>query len=56
MVPCWQGEYEKAEEMYRKALAIDIKVYGENHTEVATDLNNLADLLQTNVSVKRESS
>jgi tetratricopeptide (TPR) repeat protein len=32
--------------MYRRALAIDEKSYGPDHPEVATDLNNLAGLLQ----------
>jgi tetratricopeptide (TPR) repeat protein len=32
--------------LYRRALAIDEKSYGPEHPEVATDINNLAVLLQ----------
>jgi len=31
------------------AIAIDEKVYGRNHPELATDLNNLAGLLESQV-------
>ena len=40
-----QGKYDEAEPLYREALAIDKKIYGDDHPEVATDLNNLASLL-----------
>ena len=36
----------EAEPLYRRALAIDEASYGPDHPEVATDLNNLAVLLQ----------
>jgi tetratricopeptide (TPR) repeat protein len=36
----------EAEPMYRRALAIDEKSYGPDHPDVATDLNNLAELLR----------
>lgn len=35
---------DKAEPLYRQALAIDRATYGEQHKDVATDLNNLAQL------------
>ncbi|MBE9571895.1 MAG: tetratricopeptide repeat protein, partial [Proteobacteria bacterium] len=35
-----------AEPLIRRALTIDEQSYGENHPNVATDLNNLAQLLQ----------
>jgi hypothetical protein len=39
----------------RRALAIDEQSYGPNHPEVATDLNNLAQLLDaTNRLVEAE--
>jgi tetratricopeptide (TPR) repeat protein len=57
-----QGKYDEAEPLYRQSLAIDRKVsvlmyvclfhrtssqvYGDEHPEVATDLNNLAVLLE----------
>ena len=39
-----QGKYEEAEPLYQQALAIDEKVYGQDHPEVATDLSSLANL------------
>ena len=44
-----QGKYEEAEPLYHKALAIDRKVYGNEHPAVARDLNNLAGLLEAQV-------
>ena len=43
------GKYEESEKLKRQALAILKKVYGEEHPNVATDLNNLAGLLYTQV-------
>ena len=40
------AEYEVAVQHFRRALAIDEKVYGPDHPEVATDLNNLGLVLQ----------
>ena len=40
-----QGKLDEAEPLYKESLAIDKKVYGDEHPEVATDLNNLALLL-----------
>jgi tetratricopeptide (TPR) repeat protein len=44
----WQarGQFRAAEPLYRRALAIDEQSYGPDHPEVATDLNNLAELLR----------
>jgi len=39
-----KAEYAQALPLYERALAIDEKVYGKEHPEVATDLNNLANL------------
>ena len=44
-----QGKLAEAEPLYKEALAIDKKVYGDEHPEVATDLNNLAALLSDQV-------
>ena len=41
-----QGKLAEAEPLSRRAIAIDEKAYGPDHPEVATDLNNLAHLLQ----------
>lgn len=40
------GNYQTAEELYRKALILDRKSYGDLHPEVAFDLHNLADALR----------
>ena len=39
-----KGDYAKAEPLYRRALAIREKALGPEHPDVATSLNNLADL------------
>ncbi|MBI3798436.1 MAG: tetratricopeptide repeat protein, partial [Deltaproteobacteria bacterium] len=39
-----QGDYGRAELLYRRALAIDEKGLGPMHPDMATDLNNLATL------------
>jgi tetratricopeptide (TPR) repeat protein len=41
-----QGQYEKAEPLYERALAISEQALGPDHPNVATSLNNLARLLQ----------
>jgi tetratricopeptide (TPR) repeat protein len=33
-----QGDYDQAKPLYEKALAIDEKVYGKEHPDVAIDL------------------
>ena len=40
-----QGDLEEAEPLYRESLAIDKKVYGEEHPQVAQALNELTLLL-----------
>lgn len=35
-----QGKYEEAEQLYKRSLAIDEKVYGPDDPKVATDPNN----------------
>ncbi|MDQ1354223.1 MAG: hypothetical protein QG657_4532 [Acidobacteriota bacterium] len=37
------GNYSRAKEYYEKALAIDEKVYGKEHLDVATGLNNVGE-------------
>ena len=41
-----QGKYEEALPMYKEALVIDKKALGDDHPDVAIDLNNLAVCLQ----------
>jgi len=41
-----RAQYYQAEPLYRRALAIDEQSFGTEHPEVATALNNLAQLLQ----------
>jgi len=40
------ADYARAEPLYRKALAIDEKVWGPDNPHIATTLHNLAELLQ----------
>ena len=40
------AKYDEAEPLYRRTLEIDQASFGPDHPEVATDLNNLAALLQ----------
>ena len=44
-----QGKLGEAEPLFKESLAIDKKVYGDEHPDIATDLNNLAELLRTQV-------
>ena len=46
-----QGKLDEALPLYKRSRAIDEKVYGPDHPEVATDLNNEAVLLRKMVSV-----
>ena len=41
-----RAEHGEAEPLYRRALAIDEKSFGPEHPNVATDLDNLAELLR----------
>ena len=45
-----QGKYDEAEPLYRESLVIIKKIYGDEHPSVATGLNNLASLLDDQVS------
>jgi len=45
----FQGKLDDAVPLYLQALAIDEKVYGKDHPEVATDMNNLAHLYEAQV-------
>jgi len=50
-----KAKYAEAEQVKRRALAIDEKTYGPDHPNVASDLNNLALLLlDTNRSAEAE--
>ena len=42
-----QGDYAKAEPLYKRSLSIKEKALGPNHPSVATSLNNLAALYKT---------
>lgn len=46
-----QGNLEEAKPLYERSLAIDEKALGPDHPAVATDLNTLARLLQSQVGV-----
>ena len=41
-VACWQGKLEEAIELFKKATAIDLKIYGPDHPKLAIRYNNLA--------------
>ena len=45
----FQGKYDEAQPLYRKAIEIGEKTLGKDHPDVATRYNNLADLLQEQV-------
>jgi len=49
-----KGDYDAAEPLFREALAIDKKALGNDHPGVATDLNNLAQLLWTKDKSSKE--
>lgn len=44
-----QGKYSEAKTLYERSLVIGKRVYGADHPEVATTLNNLGGLLETKV-------
>lgn len=48
-----QGEYEQAYPLYQRALEIDEKIFGPDNPEVATNLNNIATLLEKQVGLWR---
>ena len=41
-----QGKYEEALAMYEKALSISLKKLGDDHPDVATTYNNMANSIQ----------
>lgn len=41
-LPVEQGNYAEAESFYRRSLSIQEKVWGVEHPNVASDINNLA--------------
>lgn len=45
----YKGKYEDGDILYQRALAIKKKVYGQDHPEVASTLNNRALLLKSQV-------
>ena len=45
----FQGKYEEAEPLYRRSLAIDKKIHGPDHPDVATTLHNWAKFLNKQV-------
>ena len=47
---CSQGKLDEALEFFEKALAIDMKVNGDSSVEVATTLNNIADVYKDQAS------
>ena len=49
----YQGKYDDADPLYQRALAIDEKVLGPDHPDVAADLNNRAGLLESQVRATR---
>jgi hypothetical protein len=46
---CSQGKYEEARPMHEEALKIRRKALGDDHENVASSLNNLANLLSSQV-------
>ena len=44
------GKFDEAEPLLKRSLAIDEKVYGPEHPEVATDLNYMGILLKGRIS------
>lgn len=48
-----QGEYDKAYPLYQRALRMNEQILGPDNPDVATDLNNLATLLEKQVGFRR---
>lgn len=44
-----QGKNAEAEPLYKRSLAINTKVYGPDYPDMATDLSDLATLLEAMV-------
>lgn len=51
----WQEKYDEANALYQQALAIDEKVYGRDHLEVAADLTTWVGVLEAQVSRMKHS-
>lgn len=51
----FQGNYEEAEPLYERSLAIDEQVHGPDSPEVASGLNNRALLLESQVRAASQS-
>lgn len=51
--PILQEKYKEANKYYQRAIKIDEKIFGPDHPQVATDLNNRAELLRAQVSGPR---
>ncbi len=50
-----QGRYAEAEPLYKRSLAIREKALGPDHPDVATALNNLAELYKDRAATPRPS-
>lgn len=48
-----QGNLSVADRLYKEVLVIDEKLYGPDHPDVATDLNNRALLLEAQVGLRK---
>ena len=42
----------EAKPLYKRSLAIDEKIYGSDHPEIATDLNNRSRLLKSQMRLE----
>ncbi|CAN0239285.1 unnamed protein product, partial [Laminaria digitata] len=49
---CAQGKYDEAEALVKRALAIDEKVFGRDHPNIASHLNTWAGVLKKQVRVE----
>lgn len=50
-IACLQGKHSEAEKLYERGQAILEKVLGPEHPDLATTLNNRAQLFKTQVGV-----
>ena len=50
---CFQGEYAEANRLYLRVIEIGEKTLGPDHLDLATTLNNRAELLRVQVRVIR---
>ena len=49
-----KGDFEEAEALYRRWLAIDRELLGDEHTDVATTTSNLGLLLGSGIILSEE--